>query len=62
MMYPFHTSEASCLYGIAGGTPYHRLHIPVIPMTHLSFPNLTPQLLKCLWFAGQMPVVKGAEV
>ena len=32
------------------------------PMTHLSFPNLTPQLLKCLWFAGQMPVVKRVEV
>ena len=32
------------------------------PMTHLSFPNPTPQFLKCLWFAGQMPVVKGAEV
>ena len=31
-------------------------------MTHLSSPNLTPRLLKCLWFAGQMPVVRGAEV
>ena len=55
-------AESSCLYGIAGGIPYHRLHIPAIPMTHLSSLNHTPQLLKCLWFARQMFVVTGAEV